>query len=98
MIRSSNKAARGVMDINQGVSVAIILGQQLIIAVWILAAAGVLARHGDLLVRWIGRLTAGHLGRFIIGDCYRETAGVGVARSIDCRARDSSGSRWEHRS
>src|SRR6267378_4239142 len=55
--RSSNERTAGVGEIDRRVGVAVVFAQQLIVAIGILAAAGVLAGDGDLLARRIDAFT-----------------------------------------
>ena len=80
----TNGPATGrVTDVERRTGITVVLGQQLIVAVRILAAAGVLAGHRDLLVPRIGCRPAGRLRRFIVLNRNRETARSSIARSVD---------------
>src|SRR5258706_5739451 len=77
--RAGNKGAGRVRNIERRIRIAVILRQELIITVGVLAALAVLAGHRDLLVRRIGCRAAGRLRSFPVLNRNWEGAGVGVA-------------------
>ena len=94
--RAGNEGAGRVTHEKRRIGIAVVLGQQLVVAVRVLAAGRVLARNGDLFVPRIRRLPAGRQRRFAVIDDHREGTLVNdITCAIHGRAGDGVGSRRE---
>jgi hypothetical protein len=95
--RPDDEAGGRIHNVDGGIRIAVVLGQELIEAVRVLAALGVLACGGDLLALRIGGRAAGCKRGFVVLDGDGEAAGVRVAGHIYCRNGYGGGAYREDR-